>query len=150
MGRFFNFFLLQMPETTTRILLSHCKWDTQGLLEKLTGNDRDDLFEKAHVLNPFKKSPRKKTSRKHVECIICYSKFIPSVSKKLFFFLVFGHFLRNTIENAVFSLCSFNSYWLIWVVDIISAKIAVHNIWRWKSLKKVNQIWYDALNTIVV
>lgn len=64
----------QLPSTTTRILLSHTKWDKQELLYRLTGDDRDKFFEEAHVQNPFKKKVMRRT-RSKVTCSICYSDF---------------------------------------------------------------------------
>lgn len=41
-----------MPTTTTRILLSYCKWDKEILLERFYGDDLVKLFKEAHVVFP--------------------------------------------------------------------------------------------------
>lgn len=70
-----------MPATTTRILLSHVKWDKQELLDKVTSGDCSKFFEEAHVLDPFKKKIQKKPPPgTEVECIICFSEFHIPVS----------------------------------------------------------------------
>lgn len=69
-----------MPATTTRILLSHTKWDKQELLDKLTDEKVDEFFERAHVLNPFSKKPKRKTAQKKITCSICFGEFSKNVS----------------------------------------------------------------------
>lgn len=66
--------------TTTRILLSHTKWDKQELLDRLTADDRDTFFKVAHVQNPFTKTPSKRATRKKLTCSICFSEFSQIVS----------------------------------------------------------------------
>lgn len=53
-------FKLQLPKTTTRILLNHFKWDKEKLLERYFESNQDSLnqvkfFKDAHVVNPFNK-----------------------------------------------------------------------------------------------
>lgn len=44
-----------MPNTTTRILLNHFKWDKEKLMERLYDGDQEALFSEARVINPFRK-----------------------------------------------------------------------------------------------
>lgn len=46
--------LLQIPVTTTRILLNHFKWDKEKLMERFYDGDQEKLFSEAHVVSPFK------------------------------------------------------------------------------------------------
>lgn len=85
-------FVFKIPATTTRILLSHLKWDKPELLEKLTDSSCDEFFKTANVLNPFKAIKKKKSLRTKIECAICFTKLSASVRYYLFiliFFLVF-------------------------------------------------------------
>lgn len=68
-------FIIQLKETTTRILLGHTKWDKQELLDKLTEEDREQFFAKARVTNPFLEKPVAKRSTRHkkMTCSICFS-----------------------------------------------------------------------------
>lgn len=77
---------LQIPATTTRILLNHFKWDKEKLMEKYYDGDQETFFREAHVINPFNKPaivtrPRLKRSGTE-ECEICFSNFPPSVSTR--------------------------------------------------------------------
>lgn len=45
---------LQIPVTTTRILLNHFKWDKEKLMERFYDGDQEKLFSEAHVVSPFK------------------------------------------------------------------------------------------------
>lgn len=72
----------QLPPTTIRILLSHTKWDTDELLSKLTENaeNRADFFARANVTDPMTKKPAvRKSSRKRIECSICFTECIQKV-----------------------------------------------------------------------
>lgn len=46
---------LQIPATTTRILLNHFRWDKEKLMERFYDGDQDKLFSEARVVNPFNK-----------------------------------------------------------------------------------------------
>lgn len=46
---------LQIPATTTRILLNHFKWDKEKLMERFYDGDQEKLFAEARVINPFRK-----------------------------------------------------------------------------------------------
>lgn len=48
---------LQIPATTTRILLNHFKWDKEKLMERFYDGDQEKLFAEARVVNPFTKGP---------------------------------------------------------------------------------------------
>lgn len=48
--------VVQIPSTTTRILLNYFHWDKEKLMEKFFDGNQDELFREAHVINPFKKS----------------------------------------------------------------------------------------------
>lgn len=48
-------FDIQIPATTTRILLNHFKWDKEKLMERFYDGDQDQLFSEARVINPFRK-----------------------------------------------------------------------------------------------
>lgn len=68
--------VVQIPPTTTRILLNHFKWDKEKLYERYYDGDQDALFKEAHIINPYKKPPNSssKDSRfapRTEECEIC-------------------------------------------------------------------------------
>lgn len=74
--------VVQIPETTTRILLNHFKWDKEKLMEQYYGDqDQEKFFKEAHVVNPFNKphtsvkpKPRRTTSAASLEeCEICFN-----------------------------------------------------------------------------
>lgn len=73
----------QLPRTTIRILLSYTKWDKYELLSKVTDESqksRAAFFAKAKVADPqTKKKDARKSSKKTVECTICFSEFIQKV-----------------------------------------------------------------------
>lgn len=70
-----------MPATTIRILLSHSKWEKQDLLDKLTAENCDEFFEKAHVLNPFAQTSETQHSVDELrECNICFMELSEDVS----------------------------------------------------------------------
>lgn len=46
---------MQIPATTTRILLNHFKWDKEKLMERFYDGDQEQLFAEARVINPFRK-----------------------------------------------------------------------------------------------
>lgn len=46
---------LQIPATTTRILLNHFRWDKEKLMERFYDGDQEKLFSEARVVNPFNK-----------------------------------------------------------------------------------------------
>ena len=48
------FIHLQIPVTTTRILLNHFKWDKEKLMERFYDGDQEKLFLEAHVISPYK------------------------------------------------------------------------------------------------
>lgn len=60
--------ILGLTTTTIRLLLTHCKWDREKLLERFTLSDseRDKLFTEAHVVNPFRPTPSAKVGIGHV------------------------------------------------------------------------------------
>jgi len=60
--------VLQIPATTTRILLNHFKWDKDKLMERYYVGDQKKLFEEAHVIPPNSASavPPKFSGRKSV------------------------------------------------------------------------------------
>lgn len=77
-----------MPATTTRILLSHTKWEKQDLLGKLTDDNRDEFFRKAHVLDPFADDiPEGDKSNGSVECNICLTDILQEVQIGPVFFI---------------------------------------------------------------
>lgn len=47
--------VVQIPSTTTRILLNFFNWDKEKLMEKFFDGNQDELFKEARVVNPFKK-----------------------------------------------------------------------------------------------
>lgn len=49
--------VVEIPATTTRILLNHFKWDKEKLMERFYDGDQEKLFAEAHVINPFRKGP---------------------------------------------------------------------------------------------
>ncbi|KPJ19395.1 E3 ubiquitin-protein ligase arih1l [Papilio machaon] len=72
--------VVEIPATTTRILLNHFKWDKEKLMERFYDGDQDQLFSEARVINPFRKPviqrpklPRRISSSGAEECEICFS-----------------------------------------------------------------------------
>lgn len=77
--------VVQIPSTTTRILLNYFNWDKEKLMERYYDGNQEDLFREAHVVNPFKpsgkasasvKTSSKVTAAKQAsgteECEICF------------------------------------------------------------------------------
>ncbi|KAK2704019.1 E3 ubiquitin-protein ligase ariadne-1-like [Artemia franciscana] len=70
--------VLQLPQTTTRMLLQHFKWDKEKLMDRFYDGDQEKMFKEAHVVSPFKK-PRTHPIKKELskggveleECEIC-------------------------------------------------------------------------------
>nr|ACE75360.1 ariadne [Glyptapanteles indiensis] len=48
--------IIEIPATTTRILLHHFKWDREKLLDKFYSGNRSQLFKDAHVVDPATES----------------------------------------------------------------------------------------------
>jgi len=46
--------VVQLPATTTRILLHHFRWDKEKLMERFYDGDQERLFKEAHIVSPFK------------------------------------------------------------------------------------------------
>ena len=46
--------VIQLPPTTTRILLHHFRWDKEKLMERFYDGDQERLFQEAHIVSPFK------------------------------------------------------------------------------------------------
>ncbi|XP_055377371.1 E3 ubiquitin-protein ligase ariadne-1 [Condylostylus longicornis] len=70
--------VINIPATTTRILLHHFKWDKEKLMERYFDDQEGKLFSEAHVINPNKKPNiinKPKSSAGAEECEICFSKF---------------------------------------------------------------------------
>lgn len=68
--------VVEIPATTTRILLNHFKWDREKLMERYYDGDQEKLFNEAHVVNPYRKTfPVSKKNTKNStgmeECEIC-------------------------------------------------------------------------------
>lgn len=55
--------VVEIPATTTRILLNHFKWDKEKLMERFYDGDQEKLFAEARVINPFRKGPLISRSR---------------------------------------------------------------------------------------
>ncbi|XP_055676844.1 E3 ubiquitin-protein ligase ariadne-1 [Lutzomyia longipalpis] len=75
--------VVEIPGTTTRILLNHFKWDKEKLMERYYDGDQEKFFRDAHVINPFNKpntvnKPKVKRSGTE-ECEVCFSQFPPSM-----------------------------------------------------------------------
>lgn len=49
--------VVQIPSTTTRILLNYFKWDKEKLMERFYDGNQEELFKEAHVISPYKKAP---------------------------------------------------------------------------------------------
>jgi ariadne-1 len=74
--------ILEIPATTTRILLNHFKWDKEMLIERFYDGDQDQLFSEARVINPFRKptvvnrlevkATRRTSTADTEECEICF------------------------------------------------------------------------------
>jgi hypothetical protein len=65
--------VVQLPATTTRILLHYFHWDKEKLMERFYDGDQDGLFAEAHTVNPFKIARQKSTSQDDSYCNICYT-----------------------------------------------------------------------------
>ena len=50
--------VIQLPPTTTRILLHHFRWDKEKLMERFYDGNQERLFKEAHIVNPFKNNVR--------------------------------------------------------------------------------------------
>lgn len=74
--------VINIPKTTTRILLNHSNWDKDKLLEKYYDGDQETFFREAHVVNPFKTIKSLKTSESS-ECQVCFSTVEPTVMSGL-------------------------------------------------------------------
>lgn len=77
--------VVEIPATTTRILLNHFKWDKEKLMERFYDGDQEKLFAEARVINPFRQGPvinRNRASQSSLirrtsmngteECAICF------------------------------------------------------------------------------
>ncbi|KAL7632109.1 UNVERIFIED_CONTAM: hypothetical protein RMT77_017581 [Armadillidium vulgare] len=70
--------VVNIPITTTRILLNHFRWDKEKLMERFYDGDQESLFHEAHVISPYK-TPKQQTkdvskSTGMEECDICLLK----------------------------------------------------------------------------
>lgn len=45
--------VINLPKTTTRVLLNYFRWDKEKIIEKFYDEDQEKLFAKARVVNPF-------------------------------------------------------------------------------------------------
>ena len=83
--------VMDLPTTTTRILLNHFKWDKEKMMERFYDGDQEKFFEEAGVINPFTAPTTKisKTSRKRCitsedeDCEICFDSFPPPLMASL-------------------------------------------------------------------
>ncbi|XP_076045404.1 E3 ubiquitin-protein ligase ariadne-1 isoform X1 [Oratosquilla oratoria] len=71
--------VVNIPVTTTRILLNHFKWDKEKLMERYYDGDQEKLFNEAHVISPYKATVKTKqvpvkNSSGMEECDICFLK----------------------------------------------------------------------------
>lgn len=48
--------VVQIPATTTRMLLNYFRWDQEKLMERYYGGNQEEMFSAAHVMSPFEKS----------------------------------------------------------------------------------------------
>lgn len=80
--------VVEIPATTTRILLNHFKWDKEKLMERYYDEDQEALFAEAHVISPHRKpttksGKRAKTSNSsstdELTCEICLLSMHPSM-----------------------------------------------------------------------
>ncbi|XP_074114620.1 E3 ubiquitin-protein ligase ARIH1-like [Cotesia typhae] len=71
--------ILEIPSTTTRILLHHFRWDEEKLLEEYYSKDKAAIFKAAGIVDPnvskTKKNPRDSTEF----CQICLNPFLRSL-----------------------------------------------------------------------
>ncbi|RZF37256.1 hypothetical protein LSTR_LSTR008228 [Laodelphax striatellus] len=74
--------VVEIPATTTRILLNHFRWDKEKLMERFYDGDQEQLFAEARVINPFNRNSqvinRPKPNRRQStsgteECEICFT-----------------------------------------------------------------------------
>ncbi|KAI5651602.1 IBR domain, a half RING-finger domain-containing protein [Phthorimaea operculella] len=77
--------VVELPATTTHILLNHLKWDKEKLMEWFYDGDQDQLFARAGVINPFRESGTHMLKLQQIsttgteECQICYTALEPSI-----------------------------------------------------------------------
>jgi ariadne-1 len=73
--------VMQIQETTARILLHHYKWDKQMLMERFCDGNQNQLFAEGRVINPFRKptvvklrevKPQRTSADNGEECEICF------------------------------------------------------------------------------
>ncbi|XP_070504016.1 E3 ubiquitin-protein ligase ariadne-1-like [Chironomus tepperi] len=70
--------VVEIPTTTTRILLNHFRWDKEKLMERFYDGDQEALFKAAHVINPYvkpKKEPKTFRCSMMEDCEICFLKY---------------------------------------------------------------------------
>lgn len=81
--------VVQIPDTMTRILLNHFRWDKEKLIDQYFGDqDQEKFFREAHVVNPFNKpmastsgaqaKPKSKRTGANEECEICFCQHPPT------------------------------------------------------------------------
>merc|ERR1719422_2681867 len=85
--------VVQIPATTTRILLNHFRWDKEKLMERYYDGDQDKLFSEAHVVSPHRREANPKVATRRSGrtagpeeeqlCEICFLSSPPSEMKGL-------------------------------------------------------------------
>ncbi|KAG1680888.1 E3 ubiquitin-protein ligase arih1l [Nymphon striatum] len=73
--------VVEIPATTTRILLNHFRWDKEKLMERYYDSDQEALFKEAHVVSPYRRNSQKAQKKGAIgtrsnsfpteECAIC-------------------------------------------------------------------------------
>ncbi|XP_014667940.1 PREDICTED: E3 ubiquitin-protein ligase arih1l-like, partial [Priapulus caudatus] len=56
--------VVEIPATTTRILLNHFKWDKEKLMERYYDSDQEAVFAEAHVISPYRKPCQTKSGKR--------------------------------------------------------------------------------------
>ncbi|RWS22625.1 E3 ubiquitin-protein ligase arih1-like protein [Leptotrombidium deliense] len=66
--------VVQLSQNITRILLNHCKWDKEKLLERYFDGVRYELFKEAHIVYRSQKTAIDKARYSHLKfhCGICF------------------------------------------------------------------------------
>jgi len=96
---------LQIPATTTRILLNHFKWDKEKLMERFYDGDQEKLFAEARVINPFRKSLLISRSRSSQNSLV---NIMTKLMKYIIFYKIYFILLINEKLFTLFMLIIIN------------------------------------------
>lgn len=112
-------YCLQIPVTTTRILLNHFKWDKEKLMERFYDGDQEKLFSEAHVVSPFKATNKPQKAS-------CY------ISFREWMFLIY-FFTASKIDHNLYCCVTFGAilyilYCSLWGYRTVFLTVPVSNV----------------------